>query len=250
MTEKTYKLLVAYDGTDYGGWQIQPNAPTIQEELMKAAEKLGIQNVKIVGAGRTDAGVHAKAQCARLTGETAIPGEKLSYALNSKLPKSIRVVESSEVEPGFHPRYDAKGKVYSYLVRVSDHESPFYCDRSWHFPYKLDLEKMNAAARLLEGEHDFAAYRSSGGSAKTSVRRIDSIRIEPIEEENATLYRFTFTGNGFLYNMVRILVGTLLMAGQGRISLERIEKSLETGERKLAGPTAPPQGLTLEKVLY
>lgn len=248
---RTYKLLVAYDGTDFGGWQIQPNAPTIQEELIQAAKKLGIKDVKIDGAGRTDAGVHAKAQCARLIGETSIPAEKLSFALNSKLPKSIRVIESMEAEPDFHPRYDAKGKVYSYLVRVADHDSPFYCDRSWHFPYPLDLEKMQKAARLLEGEHDFAAYRSSGGSAKTSVRRIDSIQIEPVKEsEDATLYKFTFTGNGFLYNMVRILVGTLVMAGQGRISLEQIEESLETGERKLAGPTAPAQGLTLEEVLY
>lgn len=248
--KKTYKLLVAYDGTDYGGWQIQPNAPTIQEELLKAASQLGIRDVKIDGAGRTDAGVHARGQCARLTGETAIPGEKLSFALNAKLPRSIRVIESTEAEPDFHPRYDARGKVYSYLVRVAPHDSPFYCDRSWHFPYPLDLEKMEAAARLLEGEHDFSAYRSSGGSARSSVRRVDAIRIEPFCDGNDTIYRFTFTGNGFLYNMVRILVGTLVMAGQGRISPEQIHKSLQSGERKLAGPTAPPQGLTLEKVLY
>lgn len=245
-TVRRYRILVAYKGTAYGGWQVQPNADTIESELLKAAAAIGIREAKTAGAGRTDAGVHAQAQSAVLSGISSIPGDRLAFAINTKLPDDIRVISSCDAPEDFHPRYSATGKIYTYTVYIGEHASPFYSEYAWHLRYNPDFEKMREAADILTGTHDFRAYMASGSSVKNTVRRVDSIEIT----RQGPLIIFRYCGNGFLYNMVRIMTGTIVQTGLGLIELDQVRKSLDSLDRRDAGITAPAQGLCLTEVLY
>ncbi|ARE89495.1 tRNA pseudouridine synthase A [Clostridium formicaceticum] len=235
-----------YDGTNYNGWQIQPNGITIQQKVMEAVKKLTGEDVTINGSGRTDAKVHARGQVANFYTQTTIPIERIPSAINHFLPEDITILEAKEVAMDFHARYWAQGKVYSYQVYNQRQRSALLRNYSYHFPYQLELDRIKEAAEVLLGTHDFKGFMSSGSSVKTTVRSIYAIKIE--KGENSIW--MTFEGNGFLYNMVRIIVGTLLEVGSGRRSIETIKKALELGDREKAGHKAPPQGLFLDKVFY
>ena len=243
----TIKLTVTYDGTNYCGWQIQPNKPTVQETIEDALYKLTGEKIKVIGSGRTDAGVHAEGQVAQFKRENEnIPPEKYAIALNIILPDDVKIVKSERVNDDFSARRSAKKKTYIYRTYVSEALLPLK-DR-----YALQLEKqpdvlaMRECASLIEGEHDFKAFCSSGTAVKTTTRTVYSIDI--IERENDIT--FSVTGSGFLYNMVRIIVGTLLAVGRGKIGKAEVEEMLNTGKRSLGGKTIPAKGLTLLKVEY
>ncbi len=245
-----YQLTVAYKGTRYSGWQIQKNARSVQEEIYKALNKIGFGKSKVTGSGRTDAGVHAKGQVVLIEGDKSFSPVTLKKALNANLPDDIRILQASLASEGFHPLRNAKQKTYIYRVRSSDVPSPFTLDYEWQIPYSLDLNQMRRCAFEYVGKHDFKAYCASGSSVKTTERTIFRFEVNQEDSDFGKVYTFTVTGDGFLYNMVRIMVGTLVQAGQGRISPDQIKKSLISGNRKDAGPTAPPQGLILDQVVY
>lgn len=240
------KLIVEYDGTAYSGWQRQKNAPSIQQTLEEAFFSLTGEKVVIQGAGRTDAGVHALGQTAHFDTECTIPPEKIVFALNTKLPPDIRVRESSMVHPRFHSTIDAKKKHYRYVVYNAKHANAILNRYSAHVYYPLDIEKMKRAAASLIGEHDFAAYSSAGSDIKTTVRTIFSIDIS----KQGDYILIDVVGNGFLYNMVRIISGTLCDIGTGRLPESAAKEALLTKDRKKAGQTMPPQGLTMMEVFY
>ena len=240
------KLVVAYDGTNYHGWQYQPNATTVEGELNKALSTMLGAEVKVIGASRTDAGVHALGNVAVFDTDSRIPGEKFSYALNSRLPEDIRVVSSCEVPENFHPRYDCHNKIYEYRITRSEFMMPTKRLYSHHVYYRLDVEKMKEAAECFVGEHDFAAFCSAGSSVEDTVRTIYSLEVT--EEGEDLVIRVN--GNGFLYNMVRIIAGTLLNVGCGKMSAEECRAAVNGMDRGLAGPTAPAKGLCLLKINY
>lgn len=243
---KRVKLTVAYDGTNYCGWQIQPNGITVQEVLNQQLSELTGENVETIGASRTDAGVHALGNVAIFDTNMRMPGEKFSYALNQRLPEDIRIQKSEEVSPQFHPRYTKSEKTYEY--RILNRKFPIPTERLYaHFTYlPLDVEKMRRASAYLTGEHDFKSFCGSGAQVKTTVRTIKSIDIT----ETGDLITIRVTGNGFLYNMVRILAGTLMEVGAGKYPPEHVGEILEACDRKQAGPTAQARGLTLIKIEY
>ncbi|MBZ4663324.1 MAG: tRNA pseudouridine(38-40) synthase TruA [Caloramator sp.] len=243
---KNIKLIIEYDGTNYVGWQKQKNGLSVSEVIEKAIYEVTKQNVELIGSGRTDAGVHARGQVANFLIDTKIQPERLKDAINSKLPTDITIVKSIEVDREFHSRYNSKGKWYSYTIFNRLEPSPFYNKYSAHIKYNLDLDKMKSAAQYLIGTHDFAAFRSEGSSVKTTVRTIYSIDII----KNGDIIRLDFKGDGFLYNMVRIITGTLIDVGRGKKSTMDIPKILESKDRRLAGFTAPACGLCLEEVYY
>ncbi|SDY35590.1 tRNA pseudouridine38-40 synthase [Eubacterium barkeri] len=243
---RNIKLTISYKGTAYAGWQFQKNAPSIEEALLDAIGQVTGETVKLYGAGRTDAGVHAEGQVANFTTASRIPGERFSLALNTKLPRDIRVVESQLVPVEFHSRYSAIGKIYAYTLYIAPIESPFYWDYSWHIRETLDLAAMKSAATAFLGEHDFRGFMSTGSSVKSTVRQIDALSIQSA----GPLIRLTFQGNGFLYNMVRIITGTLVSVGMGKIKSGEIPGIIASGDRELGGMTAPAQGLMLKKVIY
>ena len=234
-------LTVAYDGTNYSGWQIQPNGITIQGVLNDALTDLLGEKIEIMGASRTDAGVHALGNVAVFDTNTRIPGEKISYALNQRLPEDIRIQLSEEVEPDFHPRYCDSEKTYEY--RILNRKFPVPTERlySYFYHYKLDVDKMREAAAYLVGEHDFKSFCSVHTQAETTIRTIYQLEVE----ETGAEIRIRVCGNGFLYNMVRIIAGTLIEAGQGKYPPERVKEMLDGKERKKSGPTAPAKGLCL-----
>lgn len=243
---RNIKLTISYKGTAYAGWQFQKNAPSIEEALLDAIGQVTGETVKLYGAGRTDAGVHAEGQVANFTTASRIPSERFSLALNTKLPRDIRVVESQLVPEEFHSRYSAIGKIYAYTLYTAPIESPFYWDYIWHIREVLDLRAMDTAARAFCGEHDFRGFMSTGSAVKSTVRRIDTLTIE----DHGPEIQLTFQGNGFLYNMVRIITGTLVAVGMGKIKAEDIPGIIESGDREQGGITAPAQGLMLKKVIY
>lgn len=242
------KLVLAYDGTKYHGFQIQKGTglPTIQGTLEKALSMLIREDVKIIGAGRTDAGVHAKGQVVNFSCNSAIPVERFSLALNSLLPEDIVVLKAEEVNADFHACFSAHRKTYCYTYYNSPNRNPFWRFYSFQVPVNLHIIEMKKACGLFIGEHDFRAFCASGSSAKSFTRTIYNCFIEKEEE----ILRFTVTGNGFLYNMVRIMAGTLLEIGQGKRKAEDVLLLLQNGERKCAGMTLPPQGLYLLSVGY
>lgn len=245
-------LIIAYDGTNYGGWQRQLNAPSIQETLEEAIERQFHEKVHVMGSGRTDAGVHALGQVAAFDMEHPIPADKLLMALNSNLPDDIRILKIQEVPADFHPQYQAKKKTYVYRFFNGPVMLPEYRLNSALVLEKLDLEAMGKALSYLEGEHDFAAFRASGGQNLTTVRHIYEVKLtcRPAGALGASLIEIAVTGNGFLYNMVRIIAGAALEVGRHKIPPENLQKALLTGDRELLGPTAPAKGLRLEKVEY
>lgn len=243
---KKIALEVSYDGTNYAGFQRQNNHPSIQGELEKALSQMSKVPVTVVGAGRTDAGVHALGQVVHFTTVLNIPIEKWPLALKNFLPEDIIVRRAYAVEDDFHARYDAVGKRYRYQIDLGPVPHIFHRRFSYHYPYKLDVQKMREAARYFIGTYDFSAFCASGSSVEDKVRTIYDVTIE--EEE--TLLKIDLHGNGFLYNMVRIIVGTLLEVGIGKKEASEIPDIIASKERKRAGITVPAKGLILIKVEY
>lgn len=240
------KLTIEYDGTEYHGFQIQPNAKTIQEELESALAKLLKHSVRVVGAGRTDAGVHAAGQVVHFSGMGSLPVERLVVALNSVLPRDIRAVSAESVPETFHARYSARRKTYVYTIYRGPYHSVFWRRYSWWVRHGLDVFSMQQAAHWLVGRRDFASFAASGGAAKTSERNLMECSIT----EQGPLICAKFTADGFLYNMVRNLMGTLVDIGTGTLTQDGLAAILAGRDRSLAGITAPPQGLCLHRVDY
>ncbi len=238
---KRVMLKVAYDGTDYHGWQIQPNVVTVESVLNETLSGLLKEEIKVIGASRTDTGVHALGNIAVFDTNARIPADKISYALNQRLPEDIRIQLSKEVAPDFHPRHQNSKKTYEYKILNCAFPVPVYRLYSYFTYVKLDVEKMRQAASYLVGEHDFKSFCSTKTVAETTVRTIYDIRVE----KSGELICVRVTGSGFLYNMVRIIVGTLMEAGKGSIAPEQMTDILEACNREHAGPTLPACGLTL-----
>ncbi len=239
-------LTLCFDGSAYHGWQVQENAVTVQSTLQDAVQRiLGVRE-NIIGCSRTDAGVHAEMFCCNMRTEKEMPPEKLQTALNAVLPRNIAVLSVKEVPYEFHARYDCKGKVYKYLIWNARTRSPFYENRAYHYPWPLDVPMLNEQIRQFLGQHDFSAFCASGSSVEDRVREITRAEIL----RNDDLVEIYIGGNGFLYNMVRIMVGTLLDIQSGAILPNSIPEILEQKNRKNAGVTAPAHGLYLHQVNY
>ena len=246
MEEKRILLTVSYDGTAYCGWQFQENGPSIQAEIEKALEKAVGTFIRVTGASRTDAGVHALGQRCHFDTVSGIPAEKYPFVLNRYLPPDIRVTESMRVPPDFHARFDAAGKWYTYRIHNAPHPSALYRHLTAHVPVHLDEKKMDDCAKRLLGAQDFGAFAAAGGQAKTTVRTIDAVSVT----RNGTEITFKIHGNGFLYNMVRIIAGTLIYVGQGKLEGDCISRAIDSGNRLDLGVTAPACGLELTRVEY
>ena len=243
---RTYKLTVSYDGTRYQGWQKQPSTDnTIQGILEKAIEKTAGYPVEVNGSGRTDAGVHAKGQTASICLSGKVSETKFQESLNLKLPEDIRILRTELMKNGFHARYSASGKCYEYHIDTKEKQGVFGRRYSFHYPKYLDQTSMKKAAEILTGTHDFGAFTDK--KEEKSTRR--TIYDRMIAGQGGEV-RIEYRGNGFLYHMVRILTGTLLDAGTGKLSMEDIYSALETGRREKAGFTAPAKGLFLKEVYY
>lgn len=271
-------LTVAFDGTDYAGWQIQPNKETIEGVLNRELSRLLHEEIKVIGASRTDSGVHAEGAVCVFDTESRIPGEKFSYAINQTLPENIRVRNSKEVDITFHPRRVNSRKTYRYRIRHDEFPNPLDARYSYHVYTKLDINAMQEACQYIKGKHDFKAFCSAHTDVETTVRTVYDVHVEVTPDKKLlqmsglmktsgradtmtdtcpagreeTGFRIRpeiidiyVTGNGFLYNMVRIIAGTLIEVGQGKIKPEEIPGILESLDRENAGPTAPAKGLTL-----
>lgn len=265
------KLTVSYCGTAYGGWQVQPNAPTVQAHLESAIESVTGVAAHATASGRTDSGVHAIGQVASFHTESKLPIETLQRALNANLPTDIRIVHAAEANENFHPIRDAIRKRYQYRIVDGPIHDVFRLATSWHVPQRLDVEAMSLACRQFIGEHDFAAFQASGSDRKTTVRNImaceltvvgDNEQLEAHEKTSAEEFnpqqisdspreiRIEVEANGFLYNMVRNIVGSLVEVGRGKKNPDWISQVIASCDRRQAGPTAPPQGLFLLHVTY
>lgn len=246
MSLKRVKLIVAYDGTNYCGWQVQPNAVTVEGVINEKLSELLKEDITVIGASRTDSGVHAMGNVCVFDTASRMPAEKISYALNQRLPEDIRIQDSTEVEANFHPRYQNCRKTYRYRVVASEFPNPI--KRLYaHFVYRtLDLGKIREAANYLVGTHDFKSFCSANTQVKETVRTIYRVDVSQVDDEII----FEINGNGFLYNMVRIIAGTLLQVGMGAIKPEEIQSILEAKDRTKAGPTAPAKGLMLVEIKY
>ncbi|MDR1017670.1 MAG: tRNA pseudouridine(38-40) synthase TruA [Lachnospiraceae bacterium] len=241
------KLKVAYDGTNYAGWQIQKNALTIEEILNKTISKLTEEDIAIIGASRTDSGVHALGNICVFDTNSKIAAEKFSFALNTKLPEDIVIVSSEEVDVTWHPRYQHNIiKSYEYRIFNGKFPNPLRNRYTTFVSFNLDVEKMKEAAKYIIGEHDFKSFCNIRTNAKTTVRTVTELSIE--KEENEIVLRIS--GNGFLYNMVRIIAGTLIRVGRGFYEPEQVKEIIESRRRNAAGVTVPPNGLTLLKIEY
>ena len=241
------KLTVAYDGTAYKGWQLQPNGVTIEEMLNKALSDLLKEPVCVIGASRTDSGVHARGNVAVFDTESRIPGDKFCYAVNRGLPEDIRVVESEEVPLDWHPRKQNCVKTYEYRILNCKIEIPTRRLYAHFCYYPLNVEKMNEAAKYLIGEHDFISFCAANHQAEETVRTIYVAEVKKNDEDIVTI---RLCGSGFLYNMVRIIAGTLMKVGMGVWPPEHVKEILEARDRKEAGETAPARGLTMVGIEY
>jgi tRNA pseudouridine38-40 synthase len=257
----TFKITLAYDGAGYVGWQRQDNGVSIQAQIEDALRALDGRDVTVAGAGRTDAGVHALGQVAAFTIARELEPDALVRALNSHLPRAIRVIAAEQAPPGFHPRFSAHKKTYRYRLWNDEVMSPFEREYAWHVPGPLDVEAMGAAARVVEGRHDFAAFQAAGSSVATTEREIfesvfrsshAALRTShpELRLSNPELLCYEITGTGFLRHMVRIIVGSLVEIGRGRQPAEWIGDVIAARDRTLAGPTAPPHGLFLVTTEY
>ena len=243
---KNIKLKIEYDGTDFFGWQKQSKGRTVQEEIEKALSKILKKEIKINGSGRTDARVHAKGQVANFREEFTIPVERLPVALNSVLSDDIAILSAREMNRDFHARYNAMGKKYVYKIYNSNIRSPLSRNYVYYVPQELDIEKMKMATKYFLGTHDFKGFMAAGSSVQDTVRTIYNLDI--VEKEKHITVEVS--GNGFLYNMVRIITGTLVDIGRGKINVNDLESIIDSGDRKRAGHTAPAQGLYLYEVYY
>lgn len=244
-----YKAVIAYDGTNFNGFQAQPNGRTVQEELEKTLKKMNNgRTIQIFGSGRTDAGVHAEGQVIHFDYPEDRPLERIRYALDTQTPEDISVKRVEKVAEDFHARYHVCEKTYQFRVDIGKPRSPFRRFYASYYPYPLELEKIERALTDLLGTHDFTSFCASGSSIEDKVRTIYEARLEVNEKGDELL--FTFRGDGFLYKMIRILVGTLLKIGNGRMDETSIPAVLAAKDRNLAGPTAHPEGLYLVEVKY
>ena len=239
-------LTIAYDGTGYKGWQIQPGEPTIEGVLNAELSRVLNEDIHVIGASRTDAGVHARGAVAVFDTDSSIPGDKFSFALNQSLPGDIRILVSKQVEDDFHPRKVPCRKTYEYRIYNDTFHLPTRRLYTHHVYGSLDEKLMNEAGQYLVGEHDFTSFSSVGGQTLTSVRTIYEVSVRREGKEVV----ISVTGNGFLYNMVRIIAGTLIEVGQGKYPPDKIKSMLEARDRQAAGQTAPAQGLCLAEYVY
>ena len=239
-------LTLCYDGTEYHGFQRQENGITIQQVVETAIKKVTGEILSITGCSRTDAGVHATEYVCNFKTESTVPADKFCFALNSYMPDDVSCIASSEATMDFHARYSAKAKTYTYTIYNAPHKNPVLCRFAWHYPIKIDVEKMKKAAKYIVGTHDFTAFMASGGQQKTTVKTVNFIDIAQNEKE----ITISINADGFLYNMVRIIAGTLVYAGVGKIDPDDLPDIIESKERVRAGITAPPQGLCLKKIFY
>jgi tRNA pseudouridine38-40 synthase len=241
-------ITISYDGTAYSGFQIQANANTVQAELERALAVIYKEPVRINGAGRTDAGVHALGQVANFTAPFTIETDKLPHALNCLLPDDVVVTAAHEAGDGFHARFDAVGKVYSYSIDRALHPQVLRRLYSWYMPEPLNLDQLRAAAGLFEGTHDFKAFQAAGTTITDTVRTVYSVSVS--DSVNEQILTFNFKGRGFLYRMVRMITGTLIRVGKGVLTLSEVEAALAGSNPLASGPTAPPHGLCLDQVFY
>ncbi len=243
---RNLKIIIEYNGAKFYGWQKQKGKRTVQSELENAFFTLLNEHIEVEGSGRTDKGVHALGQVASCQINSSIPVSNIKIALNNLLPDDIKIVKVCEVDSSFHARFSAKTKTYKYMVKVGGDRPALYHDNLAYYPFQVDFEKMIKASKLLVGKHNFHGFCASDTSVKNFEREIFDIQIK----KKGRIFTFFVTGNGFLYNMVRIIVGTLLDLGRGKLSEDDISKALSLGERKFAGKTMPACGLYLEKVCY
>jgi tRNA pseudouridine38-40 synthase len=261
---RTFRLTLAYDGTPFVGWQRQAQGVSIQGLIEEALARIEGAPVTVIGAGRTDAGVHARGQVASARLTSAIDPQTLRRALNATLPPEVRVTALEEAPPGFHARHDARGKTYRYLIVNDPVVTPFDWRYAWHLAERLDVVAMASAAARIEGEHDFAAFRAAGSSVRTSVRRVSRSRVLTGDDASGagpwgsraepgaggTRLIYEVTADGFLRHMVRTLVGMVVEIGVGRRGLDAIDRALASGDRASVGATAPASGLCLVSVAY
>lgn len=243
---KRVRLIVAYDGTNYRGWQVQPNGITIEEVLNRHLSELLGEKIIVTGASRTDSGVHSLGNVAIFDTESRMPGEKISFALNQRLPEDIVIQNSCEVPDDWHPRYQVSKKTYEYRILNRSFRMPTRRLDTYFYHYPLDVDKMRQAAAYLVGEHDFKSFCAVGAQVRSTVRTIYSCEVEKADD----IITIRMTGNGFLYHMVRIIAGTLLRVGAGEWEPEKIEEILSARNRAAAGPTAPAHGLTMIGIVY
>lgn len=256
-TVRKMKLLIEYDGTAYHGWQIQKNKPTIQDILEENILRITGEKLKLIGASRTDTGVHAFGQVAAFKTQSMLKPEAMKKALNSVLPYDIRIIEVSETNDAFHPRHDAIKKSYFYIIANQRTTSAFLYKYTWRVLHALELKSMKKASQVLIGEHDFSAFQGTGSDVKDSVRNIFSLDIKHLRSLgfmtarlNGNFIKIRIEANGFLRHMVRNIVGTLVEIGRGRNSSLEMKSILKSRNRRLAGPTAPSNGLFLERIVY
>jgi tRNA pseudouridine38-40 synthase len=254
---KKFKLLLEYNGTAYQGWQVQKNRLTIQGVIEDRIFKITGEQSRIIGASRTDAGVHALGQVAAFRTESGLDPETIKRALNALLPQDIRVLDASEVDDSFNPRDRAVKKSYFYIIANQRESSAFIYSYAWIIQQPLELKSMVEAAQVLMGTHDFSSFMGTGSSIKNPVRKIFSLSIERLGKIDfmtaglkGNFIKIGIEANGFLRHMVRNIVGTLVEIGRGRFTADRIKEILESHDRRLAGPTAPASGLFLERIVY
>lgn len=241
---KNYKLTLSYDGTNYHGWQIQPNAVTIQEILQNALKKITAEDIKVTGSSRTDAGVHARKYVCNFMSDISISPERMPYALNSCLPDDMRVSLCEIVPDDFSARFSTKQKTYLYRINTAKVPDVFNINYSWHVTFDLDFDKMVAEAKKLIGTHNFVSFMASGSDVVNTERTVTDLKLLR-EDDFINMY---ITADGYLYNMVRIIAGTLVYVGMGKIN--DISDVINAKDRKVAGKTAPPQGLFLYDIEY
>jgi len=244
---RNIKLTIEYDGTNYLGWQRQRRGPTIQQTIEDAIEKITKNVVKLIGSGRTDSGVHALGQVANFKTSSGLPTHKLLKALNATLPQDISIVKCEEADVTFHAQFDAKSKVYAYVILYRPYPSALERLRAWHIPFTLHLREMTEASKALIGEHDFSAFGLSTHNLRSTVREV--LKLELSLRENDYLY-LEIEATGFLKRMVRLVVGTLIQVGRDRITVDGVRRILESGERTKFVRAAPPWGLYLKEVKY
>ena len=241
------KLVVAYDGTDYCGWQVQPNGITVEEVLNRELSRLLKEEITVTGASRTDSGVHSLGNVAVFDTDTRMPAEKISYAINQRLPEDIVVQDSCEVPADFHPRFAASRKTYEYKILNRKFPMPTLRRDTLFYCHPLDEGRMRQGAQFLVGTHDFTSFSSVKAQTNTFVRTVYELTVERTEDD---IIHIRITGNGFLYNMVRIIAGTLLLVGAGKLEPEDVGRILAAKDRGAAGPTAPAHGLTMIGITY
>ncbi|MFH1038196.1 MAG: tRNA pseudouridine(38-40) synthase TruA [PVC group bacterium] len=240
------RLTLEYDGTAYGGWQVQPNADTVQQRVEDALREVIREKVRVHGAGRTDAGVHALGQVAHFETGSLLPAENIRDGANTHLPPDIVILRAEDVPASFHARYSARGKIYRYRVLLRPVRAPLERHRAYRVSPPLDMEAMWTAARKLTGRHDLVSFAAAGCSIKDTIRTLSRLEIS----EAGDLIEFELEADGFLYKMARNIVGTLLEAGRGKLVAGDVARIIASGDRTLAGPTAPAQGLYLVRVIY